>query len=79
MILVDAGPMVALLSADDQHRAPCSEAVRTLRGPLATVWPALTEAMHLLKPRPIAQQTLLKQVENSALSLLLLQRQTCPA
>ena len=70
MILVDAGPMVALLSADDQHRAPCSEAVRTLRGPLATVWPALTEAMHLLKPRPIAQQTLLKQVENGALSLL---------
>jgi len=70
MILVDAGPMVALLSADDQHRAPCSEAVRTLRGPLATVWPALTEAMHLLKPRPLAQQTLLKQVENGALSLL---------
>lgn len=70
MILVDAGPMVALLSANDQHRASCSEAVRRLRGPLATVWPALTEAMHLLKPSPIAQQTLLKQVENGALSLL---------
>ena len=70
MILVDAGPMVALLSADDRHRARCSEAVRTLRGPLATVWPALTEAMHLLKPRPVAQQTLLKQLENGALGLL---------
>lgn len=70
MILVDAGPLVALLSADDQHRTRCTEAVRSLRGPLASVWPAVTEAMHLLTPRPIAQQALLEQLETGALGLL---------
>ncbi len=48
MILVDAGPLVALLHADDQHHRACVKASRTLSGPMATVWPAFTEAMYLL-------------------------------
>src|SRR5262245_12703728 len=52
VILVDAGPLVAILSATDQHRHRCVATLRALREPLATVWPAVTEAMHLLGPRP---------------------------
>jgi predicted nucleic acid-binding protein len=49
LILIDAGPLIALFRGDDQHHAACASAVHTLRAPLATVWPAVTEAMHLLR------------------------------
>ena len=78
MILVDAGPMVALLSGDDQHRARCVDAVRRIRVPMATVWPALTEAMYLLQSRPMAQDALLEQVETENLGLLPLDRSDFP-
>lgn len=49
MILVDAGPLVALIDADDRHHQACAEVMKKLRPPLITVWPALTEAMYLLE------------------------------
>ena len=47
-VLVDAGPMVALVDADDDQHAACVREIRRLRGPLLSVWPAVTEAMYLL-------------------------------
>ncbi len=70
--------MVALLSADDQHRDLCALALREVRGPLATVWPAVTEAMHLLTPRPRAQDALLGQIEAGSLDLLSVDRRDVP-
>ncbi|MEK7836583.1 MAG: hypothetical protein AAB328_01245, partial [candidate division NC10 bacterium] len=48
MILVDAGPIVALVHRDDRNHERCRDALRAIREPLGTVWPALTEAMYLL-------------------------------
>ena len=48
MILVDAGPLVALVDADDQYHKQCVSALKSLQEPLATVWPPLTEAMYPL-------------------------------
>jgi len=45
---MDAGPMVALLSARDRHHRACRTALRRVREELVTVWPAVTEAMYLL-------------------------------
>lgn len=70
MILVDAGPLVALVDAGDQHHAKCVAALRGLREPLATVWPPLTEAMYLLAELPEAQEALWEMISRGALQLL---------
>jgi len=46
--LTDAGPLVALIDADEQDHERCREALRRLQIPLLTTWPAFTEAMYLL-------------------------------
>jgi uncharacterized protein len=72
LILVDAGPLVALLDADDQHHPACVAALKSLREPLATVWPAFTEAMYLLADLPAAQEALWEMLERGVIHLLLL-------
>jgi predicted nucleic acid-binding protein len=49
MILVDAGPLIAIIDADDRHHKACTAALKKLRPPLLTVWPAVVEAMYLLE------------------------------
>jgi predicted nucleic acid-binding protein len=70
LILVDAGPLVALVDADDQHHATCVAALKNLREPLATIWPPLTEAMYLLADLPKAQEALWEMLQRGALQLL---------
>jgi predicted nucleic acid-binding protein len=70
LILVDAGPLVALVDADDQHHAKCAATLRDLQEPLATVWPPLTEAMYLLADLPEAQEAIWEMVERGAIQLL---------
>ena len=70
MILIDAGPLVALVDADDQHNAKCVAALKALREPLATVWPPLVEAMYLLSDQPAAQEALWEMLERAAVLLL---------
>jgi uncharacterized protein len=49
MPLTDAGPLVALLDADDPYHAACiATAERLPTGPLLTTWVCFTEAMYLL-------------------------------
>jgi predicted nucleic acid-binding protein len=70
MILVDAGPLVALVDAGDQHHAKCVAALKGVREPLATVWPPLTEAMYLLADLPKGQAALWEMLERGAIQLL---------
>jgi predicted nucleic acid-binding protein len=70
MILVDAGPMVALIHADDHHHERCKKVLRSLKEPMATVWPPVTEAMYLLGFSPEAQQALWELIERSGILLL---------
>ena len=44
-ILVDAGPLVALLHRDDNDHEKCVEALRYISEPLLTTWMPVTEAM----------------------------------
>lgn len=67
MILTDAGPLVALLHADDAHHGRCVEVLRSLREPMLTVWPAFTEAMYLLGFSVDAQDALWQMLDTDAL------------
>jgi predicted nucleic acid-binding protein len=78
MILVDAGPLIALVDANDQHHAECMAALKNMREPMATVWPPLTEAMYLLADQPRAQESLWEMVERGALQLLALDSGDAP-
>jgi uncharacterized protein len=46
--LTDAGPLIALIDADEPDHDRCRKALDELRLPLLTTWPAFTEAMYLL-------------------------------
>lgn len=48
MTLTDAGPLVALIDADEEDHARCRNALTQIARPLVTTWPAFTEAMYLL-------------------------------
>ena len=78
MILIDAGPLVALVDEDDQHHAKCVAALKQLREPLATVWPPVVEAMYLLSGLPLAQEALWEMLERSAVFLLPLDANDIP-
>jgi hypothetical protein len=69
-VLVDASALIALLDRDDHHHERCVKALKAIRDPLATVWPALTEAMHLLAGTARAADALCDMVADGALRLL---------
>jgi uncharacterized protein len=46
--LTDAGPLVALIDADEPDHERCRETLKQLTLPLITTWPAFTEAIYLL-------------------------------
>jgi predicted nucleic acid-binding protein len=72
VILVDAGPLVALVDSDDQHHGPCVATLKAIKEPMGTVWPALTEAMYLLSDQPRAQDAVWEMVARGAVRLLTL-------
>jgi uncharacterized protein len=70
--------LVALLDRSDQHHGACREAARSLRGPLISVWPAVTEAMYLLAASAEAQDGLWGMLADGAVVLSELGRDDVP-
>lgn len=71
-VLVDTGPLVALVSEDDAQHRPCVDTLATLAAPLFTCWPVLTEAAWLLRRRPEAVQKLCESFDTGLFALLVL-------
>ena len=69
MILVDAGPLVALFDADDQHHERCRRILKTLDEKLITTSPVLTEALHLLRPGSAGPPRLMDYILHGGLTV----------
>jgi len=50
VILVDTGPLVALFDPRDVQHLHCRRVLKTIREPIWTTVPVLTEAFHMLSP-----------------------------
>jgi hypothetical protein len=70
MILVDTGPLVALIHQDDNQHRICKETFLTFSEPLGTVWPVLTEALYLLNFSWEAQNALWEMIQAGAVEIL---------
>lgn len=50
-MLVDAGPLIAIVDSKDPFHARCARALESLILPFHTSWPALTETSHFITRR----------------------------
>lgn len=69
-VLVDTGPLVALLDRSDPDHVLCRETLSSLNDSLMTVWPVVTEAGYLLRAYWHAQEALWEMMETGALEIL---------
>lgn len=78
IVLVDAGPLVALIDRTDPWHQRCATALATLGDPLGTVWPAFTEAMYLLRYAARDQRALWDMVNLGGVRFIELGLDDCP-
>jgi predicted nucleic acid-binding protein len=69
-ILVDTGPLVAILSPEDEYHDACVSELQDMPGPLLSCWPVITEAVWLLRKSPRAVRRLLQSIDGRFLELL---------
>jgi hypothetical protein len=70
VILVDTGPIVALIDQSDPHHHACIAAAAQLHDVPVTTWPVVTEAMYLLNFAWPAQRALLDRLSAGAFRIL---------
>ena len=71
-VLVDTGPLVALLDRSDPYHLTCQETLSSLDDSLVTVWPVVTEAMYMLRSYWQAQDALWEMIDTAAVEILVL-------
>jgi predicted nucleic acid-binding protein len=69
MILVDTGPLVALFDHKDAEHDRCTRVLKSLREPLKTTVPVLTEAFYMLEPESRESDRLREFIERRGLSI----------
>jgi uncharacterized protein len=77
-VLIDTGPIVALMSASDEHHGRCTEILGALSPPLLTCWPVLTEAVWLLRKQPVARDKLFAAFDAGLITVLSLDAKALP-
>jgi uncharacterized protein len=76
--LVDAGPLIAIVSPNDQHHPDCINALQRIKPPTGTVWPVLAETIFMLRGASRAQDAIWGMVLERAVEILPLGLQDIP-
>jgi len=76
-VLVDAGPLVATVDTGDAFHESCIQVLKQVQIPLFTLWPSVTEAMHLLGAFR-AQERLWNVIEHAPVRFLTLDANDIP-
>ena len=69
-VLIDTGPLVAILSPDEKTHVLCSSTLKALANPPITCWPVITEAIWLLRGFPQAIKGLLSSINAGIIEIL---------
>jgi predicted nucleic acid-binding protein len=77
-VLIETGPLVALLDRSDHHHETVTEALTRIQDPLVSVWPVLVEAMYLLGASWRAQKALWEMFESGVVRFLSLDEDDLP-
>ncbi len=80
-VLVDAGPLVAVLDESDGDHQRCVSVLKRLSDPLITTWSVVTEAMYLLgqTQNPLdSQEALLAMLDRQLVLVVELRREDLP-
>ena len=72
-LLVDTGPLVAIIEPRDEYHKICVETLTRLPGPMFTCWPVITEAAWLLRYDTKAVRQLLDSLASGFVEILTLQ------
>ncbi len=80
-VLVDAGPLVAVVDESDGDHQRCVSVLKHLSDPMITTWPVVTEAMYLLgqTQNPLdSQDALLAMLDRQLILVVELRREDVP-
>lgn len=80
-VLVDAGPLVAVVDESDGDHQRCVSVLKHLSDPMITTWPVVTEAMYLLgqTQNPLdSQDALLAMLDRQLVLVVELRREDVP-
>ncbi|MGA2413501.1 MAG: PIN domain-containing protein [Candidatus Sulfotelmatobacter sp.] len=69
-VLVDTGPLLAIVSRQDTHHRACVQALRDMAAPLRSCRPVLPESAWLSRLSPRAVQQLFASIDRGLLELL---------
>ena len=68
-VIIDTGPIVALLWADEPHHAWAANQIKTLPAPLLTCEPVLAESFHLMRRAPGGAKRLFQFLDRSLIKV----------
>lgn len=80
MVIADTGFWLALANPRDRHHRAAYARLATLREPLISTWPVVTETCHLLLHRlgVASQQKFMQSLSDGALEIFELKREHAP-